>query len=351
MISMRKPLIVLTMLLMLSGGAFGMLNFRPAGDMTQAAQQFLTGLSQDERAQAIVAFDGPARLDWHFIPKDKRKGLQVKHMNEETRKRAHALLATGVSELGYQKAVTIMSLEAILRELEKKRDGGPIRDPERYYFTIFGEPQPEGRWGWSVEGHHLSLNFVVDGGKTASVTPAFFGANPAEVKTDIGVGPKKGTRVLRDEEELAFKLLHMLDQEQRAKALIADKAPAEIRAAGEPNPPNSPPEGLRAKEMNAEQVELLWSLLSAYADKMPKDVGQARIAEVRDAGIENAYFAWAGADKPGVGHYYRVQGPTFVIEFVNTQPDASGNIANHIHSVWRQMTGDFGLPRDAAAKK
>ena len=272
-------------------------------------------------------------------------------MSEAQRKQAHALLATGVSALGYEKAVTIMSLESILRELEKKREGGPIRDPERYYFTIFGRPKSEGRWGWSVEGHHLSLNFVVDDGKATAITPAFFGANPADVKSDIGVGPKKGTRVLRDEEELAFKLLASLSDSQRSKAVLADKAPADIRAAGEAHPPQTPPEGLAAKQMQGEQVEILWSLLKAYTDKMPKEIGEARIDEVRERGIENVYFAWAGADKPGIGHYYRVQGPTFVIEFNNTQPDAAGNTANHIHCVWRRMAGDFGLNRDEASKK
>lgn len=351
MIPMRKHFMVLAMLLFISGAAFGMLNFRPAGDMTQAAQQFLSGLSAEERSQASAPFEGPARLDWHFIPKDKRKGLQIKHMSEASRKQAHALLATGVSELGYKKAVTIMSLEAILRELEKKRDGGPIRDPERYYFTVFGKPAPEGRWGWSVEGHHLSLNFVVDNGKPSAITPAFFGANPAEVKTNVGVGPKKGTRVLRDEEELAFELLHSLNKLQRGKAVIAEKAPAEIRAAGEPHAPGTPPEGLPAKELEKGQVEILWSLLNAYTEKMPTEVGEARTAEVREAGIENVFFAWAGADKPGIGHYYRVQGPTFIIEFVNTQPDPLGNIANHIHCVWRRMAGDFGLSRADATNK
>ncbi len=351
MIPMRKHFMVLAMLLVFSGAAFGMLNFRPGGDMTQAAQQFLASLPEAQQRQAVVGFDDPARLDWHFIPKDMRKGVQIKHMSEASRKQAHALLASGVSELGYKKAVTIMSLEGILRELEKKREGGPIRDPERYYFTVFGAPTREGRWGWSVEGHHLSLNFVVEDGKATAVTPAFFGANPAEVQTSLQGAPKKGTRVLRDEEELGFNLLHSLDKDQRGKAVIAEQALAEIRAAGEPNAPDAPPAGLPAKELKDEQVEILWSLLNAYTDKMPTEVGQARIAEVRKAGIEHVYFAWAGADKPGIGHYYRVQGPTFVIEFVNTQPDALGNVANHIHSVWRRMAGDFGLSRDETAKK
>ncbi|HXT57518.1 MAG TPA: DUF3500 domain-containing protein [Pirellulales bacterium] len=346
MMLIRRPFAALVLLLVASSAAFGLLNFRPAGaDMTQAAQQFLADLSEQQQAQATMAFDDPARLDWHYIPKDKRKGLQVKDMDPKLRKRAHALLASGVSALGYEKAVTIMSLEEILRELEKERKGAPLRDPERYYFTVFGKPSATGRWGWSVEGHHLSLNFVVDGGQVTSATPAFYGANPAEVKTELSVGPKKGTRVLRDEEELAFKLLRSLSDEQRQTAILADKAPADIRAAGQPHAPNTPPEGLAAAKLQPDQVETLRALLRAYTDKMPAEIGEARLAEVRDAGIEKVFFAWAGADKPGVGHSYRVQGPTFVIEFNNTQPDASGNLANHIHAVWRQMAGDFGLAR------
>jgi hypothetical protein len=347
MMLIRRPFAALVLLLVASSAAFGLLNFRPAGaDMTQAAQQFLADLSEQQQAQATMAFDDPARLDWHYIPKDKRKGLQVKDMDPKLRKRAHALLASGVSALGYEKAVTIMSLEEILRELEKERKGAPLRDPERYYFTVFGKPSATGRWGWSVEGHHLSLNFVVDGGQVTSATPAFYGANPAEVKTELSVGPKKGTRVLRDEEELAFKLLRSLSHEQRRTAILADKAPADIRAAGQPHAPNTPPEGLAAAKLQPDQVETLRALLRAYTDKMPAEIGEARLAEVRDAGIEKVFFAWAGADKPGVGHSYRVQGPTFVIEFNNTQPDASGNLANHIHAVWRQMAGDFGLSRE-----
>ena len=346
MMLIRRPFAALVLLLVASSAAFGLLNFRPAGaDMTQAAQQFLADLSEQQQAQATMAFDDPARLDWHYIPKDKRKGLQVKDMDPKLRKRAHALLASGVSALGYEKAVTIMSLEEILRELEKERKGAPLRDPERYYFTVFGKPSATGRWGWSVEGHHLSLNFVVDGGQVTSASPAFYGANPAEVKTELSVGPKKGTRVLRDEEELAFKLLRSLSDEQRQTAILADKAPADIRAAGQPHAPNTPPEGLAAAKLQPDQVETLRALLRAYTDKMPAEIGEARLAEVRDAGIEKVFFAWAGADKPGVGHSYRVQGPTFVIEFNNTQPDASGNLANHIHAVWRQMAGDFGLAR------
>jgi hypothetical protein len=342
----RKSLAALIAILLCSGAALAAMNFRPAGaDMSHAAREFLAGLSADQRTEATMKFDDPARTDWHFIPKDKRKGLQVKHMDDQQRKLAHALLSSAVSQLGYDKAKTIMSLEAILHELERERKGAPLRDSERYYFTIFGQPSESDRWGLSVEGHHLSLNFVVDGGKLVSVTPQFFGANPAEVRSDVNVGPKRGTRILRAEEERAFELLKSFSAEQRSKAIIADKAPADIRGAAQAQPPQSSPEGVPASDFSDEQVKALWSLLEAYTDNMTPEVGQQRLAEVRDAGIKNVYFAWAGPDKPGIGHYYRVQGKTFIIEFCNNQPDSAGNPANHIHSVWRQMNGDFGIEK------
>jgi hypothetical protein len=251
------------------------------------------------------------------------------------------LLRSALSQVGYDKASTIMELEKILRELEKSRSGGPLRDPERYYFTLFGKPHAESTWGLSVEGHHLSLNFVVDGNKVISSTPAMFGANPAEVKTEIAGGAKIGTRVLRDEEERAFALVNSLDDEQKKLAIVADKAPAEVREAGKPQPPDTAPEGIPASKLTEAQVKTLWSILEAYAHNMPKDVAQARLDAVREAGIGKVHFAWAGATRPGVGHYYRIQGPTFQVEFVNTQPDSAGNPANHIHCMWRQLGGDF----------
>lgn len=321
----------------------------PGPKMTLAAQSFLESLNDEQRSRATMPFDNSERLAWHFIPKPERKGLQVKDMNEAQRKRAHALLSAALSEAGYAKAKTIMELESILRVLEADRQGGQIRDPERYYFTLFGQPSDEQKWGLSVEGHHLSLNFVVDQNRLVAHTPAFFGANPATVKSDIKVGPKKGTRVLAAEESLGFELINSLDKRQRAKAIIADEAPADLRAAGEPQAPQTAPEGIRTDDLTAEQAHLLRKLIQAYADNMPQEVAMRRLAEIEKADFDNIHFAWAGALEPGIGHYYRVQGPTFLIEFVNTQPDSEGNPANHIHSVWRDMKGDFGVPVETAA--
>jgi hypothetical protein len=314
--------------------------------MTAAAQDFVKGMSDAQRKQTVLAYDAPHRTDWHYIPKPSRKGLQIKEMDDAERKAAHRLLESALSAAGYKKADKIMQLEAILRELEKGRAAGPLRDPERYYFTLFGEPTESGRWGLSVEGHHLSLNFVVDKNKVISSTPTFFGANPGVLLADYGPGFPKGLRVLADEEQLAFKLLDSLSAEQRKAALVADKAPNDVRDAGKSSPPISPAQGLAARDMTAVQAGTLRALIEAYANNLPADVASERLSAIEREGFGDIKFAWAGADKPGVGHHYLVQGGTFLIEFNNTQPDSAGNLANHIHSVWHDLAGNFAIPVD-----
>jgi hypothetical protein len=316
--------------------------------MTEAAEKFLATLGEKNRAAASFEYGDAKRVAWHFIPLEnekEREGLKVRQMNEGERKAAHALLKSALSEVGYDKATKIMALESLLDELQKGK-GGPIRDAERYYFCVFGKPTADGKWGLSIEGHHLSLNFVVEDGKVVSSTPTVFCANPATVMADYpGThGIKKGTRVLAKEEKLAFELVQSLTPEQRKAAVIAEKAPSEVRAAGEPQPPTDAAVGIAADKLTDTQRKTLIALLDAYCDNLPAEVSQTRKAAIDKAGAEKVHFAWAGADKPGVGHYYRVQGPTFLIEFVNTQADSAGNPANHIHSLWRDTAGDFAVP-------
>jgi len=344
---MKRRLVVLSALLGIVAVAAGFtfLQQRSSGEaMSDAAQAYLASLNEKQRAQSQAPYDTDKRVGWHFIPKDERKGLQIKHMDQKQRKAAHKLLSAALSKVGYEKSKTIMQLEQVLHILEGE-GGRNIRDPERYYFTVFGEPKETGRWGLSVEGHHLSLNFVVEDGEMISSTPTFFGANPATMMSEVeGSGVPKGTRVLKDEEQLAFDLLESLDEGQRKKAVIAEEAPREIRAAGEAQPPVSEPEGIAAADLKKPQMAILRKLINAYAKNVPADEASERLAAIKQAGADKIHFAWAGPDKPGIGHYYRVQGPTFLIEFVNTQPDAAGNPANHIHCVWRDLSGDFALP-------
>lgn len=318
-------------------------NADPGAGMTTAARAWLETLEHQQQKSSLLPYDDDRRVDWHFIPKDERKGLQIKHMTQPQRDAAHKLLQSCLSDVGYQKTTTIMSLEGLLHELEAGK-GRNIRDPERYYFTLFGTPDPENKWGLSIEGHHLSLNFVVEDNAVVSSTPQFFAANPTIVKEENGAGIPVGTRVLAKEEELAFKLVNMLSEDQQAEAVIAEQAPREIRAAGEPQPPQEAAVGIRLGDLSDGQKEVLRQLAAAYLESMPPVVQQSRRDAVRASGPQDIRFAWAGAKEPGIGHYYRVQGETFLIEFVNTQPDAAGNPASHIHCVWRDMHGDFALP-------
>ena len=311
--------------------------------LTDAAGRLLQLADAAQQERLLLPAESPQRFGWHFIPKAKRKGLQIKEMNASQRKATEDLLRAALSALGYRKADQIMRLESLLAQLEADRQGGPIRDAERYYVTMFGTPSIDGSWGLSFEGHHLSLNYWIAAGQIVSSTPQFLASNPATVHAPNELGFKVGSRVLDKEEALAFQLLGMLTQDQRAVAIIADQAPREIRAAGEPQPPQEDAVGIAAARLTQAQRDILFELIREYAAAMPKDVAAERLAGIDAADRDSVHFAWAGAAQPGVGHYYRIQGPTFLIELVNTQPDAQGNPANHVHCVWRDMTGDFGV--------
>ncbi len=337
------PASLVLIVALVAGGAMRLLLEDPGKTMTDAAVKFIGTLNDEAKQTAVLKYDDPTRLKWHFIPMPERKGLQVKNMTAAQRAAALELLRSALSQVGYHKATEIMSLEGILRELEKDRKGGPIRDPERYYYTLFGTPGAQGTWGLSVEGHHLSLNFVVRDGKVLAHTPAFFGANPATCRNEIAGYPKPGTRTLAKEEQLAFDLLGSLTDEQRKTVVRAEKAPADIRGPADSQPPQSAPEGIAVGKLNDAQQKDVEGARNRLCGQHARVGCRQAFGRDQRSGWDKVHFSWAGADKPGVGHYYRVQGPTFLIEFVNVQPDAAGNPANHIHSVWRDLRGDFGV--------
>ncbi len=298
--------------------------------MADAAKAFLASLDPEQRARATFQFQDEERFDWHYIPKE-RKGLPLKDMTPPQKHLAHALLSAGLSQRGYIKAVSIMSLDDVLRILE--HGTGPVRDSERYFFSIFGEPSETGTWGFRVEGHHISQNFTIVNGKV-QVAPSFFGANPAEVRE----GPRKGLRVLAHEEDLGRAFIQALTPEQKKTAIVNKDAPGEIlTAATRKAALKGEPSGIAASKLTAQQRELLQNLLDEYCNNVPEQVAQAREELIKKAG-NNLYFAWAGGEQVGQPHYYRIQAPAFLIEYDDTQ-----NGANHIHTVWRDFEGDFGL--------
>jgi hypothetical protein len=338
-----RMLLALALVGILTGVAYVSQATESSGEkMADAAEKFVNGLTAEQKNKAVFDFDSKERTNWHFVPRQDeakrstRKGLPMEEMTQEQKEAARALLRAGTTSDGFTTATTIMSLESILKELEK--GGSMVRNPGWYFFTIFGTPSKTGKWGWRVEGHHLSLNLTIDSGKVIAATPSFFGANPATVKQ----GPRKGERTLAEAEDLAKDLFKALDDEQR-KVALQEKQFREIEEANI-KPTVDAPQGLAAAKMTEEQRGILLKLLQAYSRRMPPEVAEAEMTEVKKD-LDQVHFAYAGGVEPGKAHTYRIQGPTFVVEFLNVQADSARNPANHIHSVWRHLKGDFGLDR------
>lgn len=299
-----------------------------SGEMAFAARDFLAALTPEQRAKAVFSFEDAERQNWHFVPRA-RRGLSLKEMTPEQRLLAHALLSGGLSQRGYSKALAIMSLESVLAEMEGQN---AARDVEMYFFTLFGQPGGREPWGWRVEGHHLSFNFSSIGGRHLAAAPSFFGSNPAQVQS----GPRQGFRALAEEEDVARQLVRSLDGKQRALAVLSPEAPSEITSLPG-REISAPPIGLAQSQMKPAQKALLEQLIRVHLGRHQAAIAHAQWQKIRKAGLEKIRFAWAGGLEPRQGHYYRVQSPSFVIEYDNTQGGA-----NHVHSVWRDINGDFG---------
>jgi hypothetical protein len=310
-------------------------------EMVKAANNLIVTLTPEQKTKMMYPFTHAERTNFHFTPGPwngvGRQGLPLKAMTPDQTKLAHALLATGVSQRGYTKATTIMSLEQVLKELEQ--GGQIVRDPDNYFFLVFGEPSESGTWGFRVEGHHLTLNFTMENGKVLADTPAFMGANPAEVRD----GPRKGLRVLSTEEDLGRTLVQSLDAQQKAVGVLPGNAPGDI-VTGErldisniPNFDINKPTGIAASKLTAKQQENLIAIVEEYAYRMPNELADVTMTEVKQPGLDKIFFTWVGGMNKGDLHYYRIHGPSFLIEFNNTQ-----GRGNHVHSVWRDLKHDFG---------
>jgi hypothetical protein len=315
-------------------------SMRNVAMMTDAANAFLGSLPQDQRAQAAFAFDAQERVRFHFIPPEafERHGLPIKEMGQAQRERAHALLRTGLSQRGYMTATQIMEAEGILQMLEGGR-GQFSRDPQLYFVSVFGTPSATGTWGWRFEGHHLSLQYTIVEGDITVSSPTFLAANPAEVPE----GPRRGMRALARQEDAGRAMLSALTPAQRDVAIQEDIPVTDVVARIALDIDPLAPVGVAASDLDDAQREILMEIVHAYTDVMADEIAALRLAKVEEAGIENLRFAWAGGTKRGEMSYFRVQGPTFLIEFSNTMNDP-----NHIHSGWREFGAEFG--RDILAE-
>jgi hypothetical protein len=259
-------------------------------------------------------------------------GTTLKEMTPQQRHLLTTLLATSLSSKGLIKASNIMSLEEVLKKIEAASPRAN-RDPELYHVSFFGEPAPGKTWGWRFEGHHLSLSFTVVNGLHISSTPSMMGSNPAIVPD----GPHKGLQTLADEENVARELAKSLSTEQKSKAIIKSEAPADIITGNQRKISPLEPAGIGWAELTSDQQKLVWKLVRTYVQRARGEIAGADLTKINAAGRDKVHFAWAGGLERGQGHYYRIQGPTFLIEYDNTQ-----NNANHVHCVYRDFNEDFG---------
>jgi len=294
-------------------------------------QTFLGTLTPELKSRAQFALDDAERFNWNFVPIE-RKGLTFYDFSNQQRDAAMAMLQSSLSEQGYQKATAIVNLENILRVVEKRGTNDRYRDPMNYHFWVFGTPDTKKPWAWRFEGHHVSLNFSLLNGEIVSSTPSFFGSNPGIVKE----GNSKGMEVLKQETALGFELVNSLTQSQRSTALISETAFPEIITGNNRKAVPLTPDGIAYKQLNKEQQALLLKLLDVYVKNYAFGFSKKLMEKITKAGIDNLHFGWAGSLQPGVGHYYRIQGPMLLIEYDNVQ-----NNANHVHTTVRDLNDDF----------
>ncbi|MYA62115.1 MAG: DUF3500 domain-containing protein [Dehalococcoidia bacterium] len=304
-----------------------------AAGMTKAAKRFVESLSGDQRDKTIYEYMDGERIFWYYPPVN-RHGIPLRDMDDDQRQLAYTLMETGLTDRSFDQAKLIIEHESVLGPLEKEAGVRSfVRDPDLYYWTVFGDPGSDKEpWGWRVEGHHISLNFSLWGDKFISMTPFFFGANPAEVRK----GPKKGLRILDQREDLAYELMNSLDKGQTSKATIYAEAPYDILTYNASRVSLPAEEGLPASKMNETQKGILRNLVDVYVNQVRTDMAEEKLQRLEEEGFDGLHWAWGGPLEEGKEHYYRIHGGNFVVEFDNRQ-----NGANHIHSVWRDVENDF----------
>ncbi|MDX1382591.1 MAG: DUF3500 domain-containing protein [Thermoanaerobaculia bacterium] len=312
-----------------------------AAAMRQSALAFLGSLDADQRRQATFSMDDEERRRWSNLPAPafERKGVSFGEMSEAQRVLAHRLIQTPLSSQGYLKAAGIMRVDEILRGYASaaRPDARPMFGQELYWIGIFGDPEGGGPWGWQLDGHHLALNFTVVG-EEVSVTPAFLGADPAEIRRELDAG----FYALVKEDLRGRALWDSLDAGQQQVALLEGETPSDvIEGPGRANRLEKI-RGLAARDMTPEQRRLFDLLLDEYLGNVDPELATGLRARIAEAGADELHFSWSGVekDKP---YYYRIHGPTVLIEFDNNYPPGRrGGPVNHIHTVWREGRRDYG---------
>jgi hypothetical protein len=300
-----------------------------------AARAFLQSLSRAERDRATFAFASVERTRWHWtVPSAvPRNGLPLGAMSSQQRALALGLLRASSSTVGYRKALNIMALQGVLGRLDTGI-ADPF-DPDLFYFSVFGTPGAR-TWGWRLEGHHLSRHFTVVRGNLVA-EPFFLGAWPTRA-TSAYRSVAKGYRTMPREEDAAREIVLLLDGALRRRIVFSQESLTDHLTQNAVRVRPLDRVGVLSSELPSAAQRRVREIVHTYLANHPPALARSALARIEKAGgLSRTRFGWAGSTRPGVPHYYRLQGPTFVLEFDNSRNDGT-----HIHSVWRDFERDFG---------
>src|SRR3974390_2165886 len=246
--------------------------------MTGLASRVIGTLDAEQRSRACFDFpDNEERRRFYWVPTD-HGGLPLRDCEDGVQRLIMQLVASGLSPAGYNTAVTIISLQQVLSRIEGWGTGWPggrpVRDVLEYQLSIFGQPSMTGPWAWRFGGPPLSLSSSVAEGTTVSATPSFFGADPAGTPLAGGVL----LRPLGRMEDLGRELAQTLDLKQRARAVIASRAPSDLVVGNQVLADQlwkTPPE-LLFRQPSAEVVGLLTEQMGRADDALGSDLESLR---------------------------------------------------------------------------
>ncbi len=318
-------------------------------EIKQYATELHTSFSKFQKQAGLLSFNDTSRLKWNNLPVGlrARAGVSIGNMNNDQRRLVHRLLSASLSSQGYLKATGIMHLDELIngfydslyaRKAFDEKTFGFIKklnwSPKNFYFAFFGSPA-DTKWGYKLEGHHLSINFTFVGDKI-SVTPFFVGTDPAE----FTLSEYAGWRVLNQEEDLGIKLINSLNESQKKKAIQSIEVPGDIITAAESGKRLIDNWGIKSSELDKKQQAILQATIREFVFNMEYEKATAEYDKIQKAGLDNIYFGWIGALQEKEGHYYVINGPTFLIEFDNY--GGPRREANHIHAIWREKGNEYG---------
>ncbi|MBM3729128.1 MAG: DUF3500 domain-containing protein [Acidobacteria bacterium] len=332
-----------SLFLLLVAMTYGSTSGTFASGLANAALGLRAAVSEEHRKKLQFEFEDAERKDWSNLPDGMypRKGLSLGQMNDGGRSAAHQLLRASLSSQGYLKAAAIIRRDDyLLRTAGPAIGGRPITEffgAGHYYLGLFGDPGPEARWGWQFDGHHLALNFTVVKGVVTG-TPALWGAEPDQIPT----GDEAGWRVFGAEREKGFAVMNSLNEKQKAKALLSATLPAGIFTGPKRDKALQRIEGLSTVLMTAAQKKLLWELIDEYLNNQAVPIAEAHRQKILKDRFENVHFAWMGSIEANQPVYFRVHGPSILIEYDNAGRGRDQRDPNHIHSIYRDPSNDYG---------